>query len=197
MANSGLENSLDFSFFSSLLQLISKTGVLCTKDYLKMEQNMKEKQFTSLIEEYKRVIYKICYMYATDGDNFKDLYQDVVINLWKGFEGYEGKGKPSSWIYRVGLNTCISFYRQQQRRGEHTSLDSLYGLEAEDSETTKRLKEMYRLIAGLDKFERAVILLWLDENSYEEIAEIVGVPRNTVASRLKRIKDKLTKQANS
>ena len=80
---------------------------------------------------------------------------------------------------------------------EHTSLDSLYGLEAEDSETTKRLKEMYRLIAGLDKFERAVILLWLDENSYEEIAEIVGVPRNTVASKLKRIKDKLTKQANS
>ena len=146
-----------------------------------MEQNTKEKQFTSLIEEYKRVIYKICYMYATDGDNFKDLYQDVVINLWKGFEGYEG----------------ISFYRQQQRRGEHTSLDSLYGLEAEDSETTRRLKEMYRLIAGLDKFERAVILLWLDENSYEEIAEIVGVPRNTVASRLKRIKDKLTKQANS
>ena len=145
-----------------------------------MEQNNKEKQFTSLIEEYKRVIYKICYMYATDGDNFKDLYQDVVINLWK-----------------VGLNTCISFYRQQQRRGEHTSLDSLYGLEAEDSETTKRLKEMYRLIAGLDKFERAVILLWLDENSYEEIAEIVGVPRNTVASKLKRIKDKLTKQANS
>ena len=109
-----------------------------------MEQNNKEKQFTSLIEEYKRVIYKICYMYATDGDNFKDLYQDVVINLWKGFEGYEGKGKPSSWIYRVGLNTCISFYRQQQRRGEHTSLDSLYGLEAEDSETTKRLKEMLR-----------------------------------------------------
>lgn len=53
-----------------------------------MEQNMKEKQFTFLIEEYKRVIYKICYMYATDGDNFKDLYQDVVINLWKGFEGY-------------------------------------------------------------------------------------------------------------
>ena len=162
-----------------------------------MEQNDKEKQFTSLIEEYKRVIYKICYMYATDGDNFKDLYQDVVINLWKGFEGYEGKGKPSSWIYRVGLNTCISFYRQQQRRGEHTSLDSIYCLEAEYSETTKRLKEMYRLIAGLDKFERAVILLWLDENSYEEIAEIVGVPRNTVASRLKRIKDKLTKQANS
>lgn len=73
-----------------------------------MEQNNKEKQFTSLIEEYKRVIYKICYMYATDGDNFKDLYQDVVINLWKGFEGYEGKGKLSSWIYRVGLNTCIS-----------------------------------------------------------------------------------------
>lgn len=161
-----------------------------------MEHNQKEKQFTSLVMEYKRVIYKICYMYATDGDNFKDLYQEVVINLWRGYDGYAGKGKLSSWIYRVGLNTCISFYRQQQHHGERTSLDVLYGLEAENDETTKRLKEMYRLIAGLDKFERAVILLWLDENSYEEIAEIVGVPRNTVATRLKRIKDKLTRQAN-
>ncbi|WP_291528052.1 RNA polymerase sigma factor [Bacteroides sp. UBA939] len=162
-----------------------------------MKQNDNEKQFISFIEEYKRLICKICYMYATDGDNFKDLYQEVVINLWRGFDTYEGRGKLSSWIYRVGLNTCISFYRQQQRRGEHTSLDALYGLEAENDETTIRLKEMYRLIAGLNKFERAIILLWLDENSYEEIAEIVGVPRNTVASRLKRIKDKLTKQANS
>lgn len=162
-----------------------------------MEQNEKEQRFITLVQEYQRVIYKICYMYATDGDNFKDLYQEVVINLWRGFDNYAGRGKPSSWIYRVGLNTCISFYRQQQRRGERTSLDMLYGLEAEDNETTRRLKEMYRLISGLDKFERAVILLWLDENSYEEIAEITGVPRNTIASRLKRIKDKLTKQANS
>lgn len=162
-----------------------------------MEQCDKEKQFISLIAEYKRVIYKICYMYATDGENFKDLYQEVVINLWKGFEKYEGKGKLSSWIYRVGLNTCISFYRQERRHGERTSLDTLYGLEAENDETTVRLKEMYRLIAGLSKFERAIILLWLDENSYEDIAEIVGIPRGTVASRLKRIKDKLTKLANS
>lgn len=119
------------------------SGVLCIKHYLEMEQKDKEKQFTALIEEYKRVICKICYMYATDGDNFKDLYQDVVINLWKGYDGYQGKGKPSSWIYRVGLNTCISFYRQQQRRGEHTSLDTLYGLEAEDDETVRQLREMY------------------------------------------------------
>ena len=66
-----------------------------------MEQNTKEKQFTSLIEEYKRVIYKICYMYATDGDNFKDLYQDVVINLWKGFEGYV---YPSTASSNAGAN---------------------------------------------------------------------------------------------
>ena len=177
------------------MQLIFKTGVIYTKDYLSriykktiwiMEQVAKEKQFMALIEEYKRVIYKICYMYATDGDNFKDLYQEIVINLWKGLDGYEGRGKNSSWIYRIGLNTCISFYRQQQRRGEQTSLDTLYGLEAEDNETTRELREMYRLIAGLSKFERAIILLWLDENSYEDIAEIVGIPRNTVASRLKR-----------
>lgn len=162
-----------------------------------MEHNDKEKQFTSLLQEYKRVIYKICYMYATDGEHFKDLYQEVVINLWRGYECYAGKGKLSTWIYRVGLNTCISFYRQQQRWGNHISLDALYGLEAENDETVNQLREMYRLIATLEKFDRAIILLWLDENSYEEIAEIVGIPRNTVASRLNRIKNRLTKQANN
>ena len=162
-----------------------------------MAQNDKEKRFLCLVEEYKRVIYKICYMYATGNDNFQDLYQEILINLWKGFEGYEGKGKLSSWIYRVGLNTCITFYRQQGKHEDHAPLDILSGQEADNREITKCLNEMYCLIARLDKFERALILLWLDEKSYDEISEIVGMPRNTVASRLKRIKEKLTKQSNS
>lgn len=162
-----------------------------------MEQQEKEQRFTALVEEYRRVIYKICYMYATDGEEFKDLYQEVVISLWRGFESYAGTGKLSSWIYRVGLNTCVSYYRRERSRGKRVSLDVLCGTEAEDGETVRRLHEMYRMIAGLDKLERAIILLWLDERPYDEIAEIIGMPRNTVATRLRRIKEKLTKQANS
>lgn len=161
-----------------------------------MEQPAKEQRFTALVREYRRVIYKICYMYATDGEEFKDLYQEVLICLWRGFDNYEGRGKPSSWIYRVGLNTCVSYYRRQRSRGERVSLDALCGTEAEDGETTRRLHEMYRMIAGLDKLERAIILLWLDERPYDEIAEIIGMPRNTIATRLRRIKEKLTQQAN-
>lgn len=88
-----------------------------------MEQQEKERRFTTLIEEYRRVIYKICYMYATDDEEFKDLYQEVVLHLWRGFDSYAGKGKLSSWIYRIGLNTCISYYRQKRSRGERVSLD--------------------------------------------------------------------------
>ena len=163
-----------------------------------MEQNTKEKQFTSLIEEYKRVIYKICYMYATDGDNFKDLYQDVVINLWKGFEGYEGKGKLSSWIYRVGLNTCISFFRKSNSRPVVVPITiDLESAFADEEEKTSQLRLLKRLINMLGKLERALILLWLEERSHQEIADILGISKNYVAVKLYRIKENLKNMSNS
>lgn len=155
----------------------------------------KEQEFVALVDGYKRVIYKICYMYADDDDHFKDLYQEVLINLWRGFEGYEGAGKLSSWVYRIGLNTCISYFRKYKKMGEGISLELIWGMQTETDDRSGQLKEMYRLINRLNKLEKAIILLWLDEKSYDEIAEITGLSRNNIATKLKRVKEKLATQA--
>lgn len=155
-----------------------------------------EQAFLALVKEYRRLIYKVCYLYATDEEHLKDLHQEVLINLWQGFQGFKGEAKISSWIYRVSLNTCISFYRKNSKMTDTMPLESLLGLTTEDDEKTVHLREMYRLISRLNRLEKAIILLWLDEHSYEEIAEITGLSRNNIASKLKRIKEKLNGLAN-
>ncbi|WP_455672222.1 RNA polymerase sigma factor [Phocaeicola sp.] len=160
------------------------------------EQTENEQAFLTLVKEYRRLIYKVCYLYATDEEHFKDLHQEVLINLWQGFKGFKGEAKLSSWIYRVSLNTCISFYRKHSKITDTMPLESLFGLMADENEKPVHLREMYRLISRLNRLEKAIILLWLDERSYEEIADITGLSRNNIASKLKRIKEKLNGLAN-
>lgn len=156
-----------------------------------------EQAFLALVNENRRLIYKVCYLYAADEEHFKDLHQEVLINLWQGFRSFKGEAKISSWIYRVSLNTCISFYRKHSKITDTMPLESLFGLMTdEEDEKTVHLREMYRLISRLNRLEKAIILLWLDERSYEEIADITGLSRNNIASKLKRIKEKLNGLAN-
>ena len=83
-----------------------------------MKAQQQEKEFIALVEEYKQVIYKVCYIYASDPENLNDLYQEVVINLWKAFPRFRGECKASTWVYRIGLNTCISFFRKSKSKPE-------------------------------------------------------------------------------
>ena len=157
-----------------------------------------ERQFDSIIEQNGSVIKRVCYMYANDSDHFKDLYQESLINIWQGLKNFRGDSKVSTWIYRTCLNTCITYFRKNGKYSEAESIDNLF-LEPEDdnSEHLSNLREMYLLISKLRKLDRAIILLWLDEKPYDEIAEITGLSRNNVASRLRRIKESLAKSANS
>ncbi len=151
----------------------------------------------AIVSDNRRLIYKVCYMYATDDDYLNDLYQEVLANIWQGIDSFRGESRQSTWIYRVALNTCVTFYR---RNSTHTtgrvSIDNVADIEDPDNSKTKMLKEMYRLIGDLPKMDKAIILLWLDEKSYEQIADITGLTRNTVATRLRRIKQKLVEQNN-
>lgn len=157
----------------------------------------REQAFLRLIEANRRLIYKVCYLYATDDEHLKDLYQEVLIHLWQGLPDYRGEAKPSSWIYRVSLNACISYYRKHRRMtGETAPLESLLQTMAAEEGRTEHLREMYRLISRLNRMEKALILLWLDEHSYDEIAEITGLTRSNVATKLRRIKEKLNELAN-
>lgn len=146
----------------------------------------------AVVADNRRIIYKVCYMYASDTEHFNDLYQEVLANVWQGLDSFRGEARGSTWIYRVAINTCVSNFRLTSR---HTSgrvgLDSLGDVAAPDDDHTDKLRQMYRLIAGLDRMEKALIMMWLDEKSYDEIADVTGLGRNTVATRLRRIKQKL------
>ena len=151
--------------------------------------------FEDIIKDYSLLITKVCYYFATDISELKDLRQDVLLNIWTGMDKFKNQSKASTWIYRVCFNTCITYHRKNKHRKKEVPLSSVLEVEDETFDMEK-YREMHRLIGRLGSDEKAIILMWLDENSYEEIAEVIGLKRNTVATRLKRIKDKLIKMAN-
>lgn len=151
-----------------------------------------------MLEKYKRVIYKVCYMYASDTAPLNDLYQETLLNLWRAYPSFRGDSQLATWIYRISLNTCISFLRKSKHQAEAITLP--VNLEVfdddDDGDKSSRLRELYQLIQALNPLERALILLWLEERSYDEIAQIIGISKNNVGVRLSRIKDKLKKMSN-
>lgn len=156
-----------------------------------------EKKFIALLTEYQQVIYKVCYVYVSESDTLNDLYQEVVINLWKAFPRFRGECKVSTWIYRISLNTCISFFRKSISRPSVVPINIDLEASLTDSEDkTSQLRELYRLINRLGRLERALLLLWLEERSYQEIADILGISKNNVAVKLNRIKEKLKTMSN-
>lgn len=148
--------------------------------------------FTSLLKENNGLIYKVCYLYAEDSEHLKDLYQEVTANLWAGLESFSGKSRLSTWIYRVAINTCVSFIRKNSRHSDSSRLDER-ALSVVDPgvERSQQLRQMYEMISLLGRLDKAIIMLWLDEYSYDEIASLTGLTRNNVASRIHRIKQRL------
>jgi RNA polymerase sigma-70 factor (ECF subfamily) len=163
-----------------------------------MDTKELEKDFLEMIAAQKRTIYKVCYIYAKDQDDLNDLFQETVLNLWKSFPRYRGDSKLTTWVYRIAMNTCITFLRRSNTRPQTVPMtaQAVASLEA-DEETSEQLKELYRLINQLGKLERALILLWLEERSYQEMADILGLSTANVAVKLNRIKEKLKKMSNS
>lgn len=160
-------------------------------------RNFTEQEFLSVIKEYERVIYKVCYLYATPNAPLNDLYQEVVLNIWKAFAKFRGESKISTWIYRIALNTCISFFRKEKKIPEIITLTyEVNGMIDEQDEMQVMLKELHTLISRLGQLDKSIILLYLEEKQYEEISEITGLTVTNVATKLSRIKDKLRKMNN-
>lgn len=153
-----------------------------------------EQEFLSVIKTYERIIYKVCYMYVTPNAPLNDLYQEVVLNIWKSFEKFRGESKISTWIYRIALNTCISFLRKEKNVPEIVVLtQEETGIVDEQDELQAMLKELYGLINQLGQLDKSLILLYLEDKSYDEISEITGLTVTNVATKLSRIKEKLKK----
>lgn len=171
-----------------------------SKDQMKQNAADKERSFLAVTDQYKEVIAKVCYLYSNAYASFEDLYQEVLINLWQGLESYRGDAKISTWIYRTAINTCITWHRRNARYGKRDTdrLDDML-LEPADTDAgasaMEDYRELYRLISMLGPVDKALVTLWLDEKSYEEIAGITGLSQSNVAVRLHRAKERLTKLA--
>ena len=153
--------------------------------------NSLEVDFTKIVREHKGTIYTVCYMVSKDEDEVADLFQDILVNLWKGFENFRGESSVRTWIYRVSLNTCISADRKKKRKGETVPLDMSINLFDDSAEDIRQVRMLQNRISRLGPFDRAIVLLWLENLSYDEIGAIVGISAKNVSVRLFRIKEQL------
>ena len=154
-----------------------------------------EKQFAQTVAEHKSTIYTVCYMFSKDVDEVNDLFQEVLVNLWKGFEGFQHRSDIKSSLYRVSLNTCISLERKKKRSPvERLNMD--INLFEDRDEDTRQVDRLHQRISKLQPFDRAIVLLWLENLSYEEIGLIVGISAKNVSVRLYRIKEQLKNMSN-
>ena len=153
-----------------------------------------EKEFAALVKEQKSTIYSICYMFSKDKDEIDDLFQETLIHLWQGFEKFRNESKIETWVYRVTMNTCISMDRKEKRRGERIQLAVDIDLFDENDKDMEQVQMLYKRIQKLGLFDRAIIMLWLENLSYDEIGEIVGISAKNVSVRLVRIREQLKKQ---
>ena len=148
-----------------------------------------QKEFAQIVKENKSTIYTVCYMFSGDSEEVDDLLQEVLVNLWKGFDSFMGHSNIRTWIYRIALNTCISLNRKKKLKTIPLSMD--VNLFEDSDEDTKQIKLLHDRINKLGPFDKAIVLLWLENISYDEIGAIVGISTQNVASRLFRIKEKL------
>ena len=157
-----------------------------------MKEN--EKLFTSMVEEQKQTIYMICYLFSKNPTEVEELYQDVLINLWKGFSAFEGRSSVRTWVWRVSLNTCITWQRKSRKK--RLPLELSVDLYNDTDSDTRQIKMLHNRISQLGPFDRAIVLLWLENMTYEEIGEIVGISAKNVSVRLFRIKEQLRQMSN-
>jgi RNA polymerase sigma-70 factor (ECF subfamily) len=135
-------------------------------------------------------------MFSKDEEEVADLFQDILVNLWKGFAKFRGDSSIRTWVYRVSLNTCISAERKKKRKAETIPLTMDINLFEDSDEDTRQVRMLRDRISRLGPFDRAIVLLWLENLSYDEIGAIVGITAKNVSVRLVRIREQLKNMSN-
>ena len=158
-----------------------------------------ENKFLSDFESNQNIVHKVCRIYTSDKDAHNDLFQEIVIQLWKNYSKFRGDAKFSTWMYRVALNTAISLYRKSTRKIKTQDIsDFTYRIEAIDYDDTVevQLKALYTAIRSLNDIDKALIFLYLEDKPYKEIAETLGITEVNARVKMIRAKDKLKKILN-
>jgi len=152
--------------------------------------------YTSSILPYAAIIIKMCRAYTNSQEDFEDYYQEVCLQIWRSKDNFKEQSEWSTWVYRLSLNVCLTLLKKKKKNGQHFASDYLPPELTEDSPVfeDESLNRLYDAIRQLSEIDRGVIMLYLEEKSYQEIAEITGTSTNNIGVRIKRIKERLKKK---
>jgi len=158
-----------------------------------------EHTFVAKLEENQNIVHKICRLYTNDQDSHNDLFQEITIQLWKAYPKFRGDSKFSTWMYRVALNTAITLYRKRKRQLKTQDFEGVsfkMTAEAYDETVEEQLKLMYNAVKSLNDVDKALVFLYLEDKSYRDIAETLGISEVNARVKMSRVKDKLRKVLN-
>lgn len=140
------------------------------------------------------MVYKICRLYGNSDEDRQDLFQEIIIQLWKAYPKYRGDAQFGTWLYRIGLNVAITQYRKQKNKIYATDIETL-NIELPDAtintEEEENFQKMYAAIEKLNDIEKAIVMLYLEDKSYDEMEDILGISNGTLRVKMNRIKEKL------
>lgn len=154
----------------------------------------KEKEFTQLIQQNQGIIYKICRLYTNNSEDSEDLFQEIVLQLWKSYNTFKGDSKFSTWMYRVALNTAITLFKKsiKQVQTHEIELQHLRFVDTnENEETEQQIQQLYEAIKKLSEIERALIMLYFEDLPYKDISEALGITEVNARVKMNRAKQKL------
>ena len=157
--------------------------------------NDNQSEFLELINTHQGIIRKICFIYCNSEEDREDFSQEIILQLWKSFDSFKGDSAFSTWMYRVSLNTALSSMKLYQQRNEKEGI-ALQNMQLkidEKQDISEDTKLLYIAIKKLESIEKSIVLLWLEEKSYKDISEILGITEKNVSVKLVRIKKKMSK----
>lgn len=151
-----------------------------------------EQEFITLLNQHQKIVHKVCNLYMDRHSDREDLFQEITLQAWKAYGSFRGDAKFSTWLYRVALNTAITFFRKEKKQPPVFSTDMVPEREDDPAdETEAQVRAMYEAIGELSKIDKAIVMLYLEDYSYIEIGEMMGITPNNVAVKMNRIKTRL------
>ena len=159
-----------------------------------MQKQEAEKEFERLVQEHELLLRKICRIYAYTNADRQDLFQEIVIHLWKAYPNFKGNSKLSTWLYRVAINTAISGLRKKKdfiQNYKPADIPEPANEHCGEYDEEEKLKQLYRAIEQLNAVEKAIVMLYMEDHSYEEMEEIIGLSQGNLRVKMNRIKEKL------
>ncbi len=152
-----------------------------------------EEQFAQLVREHKSSIYTVCYMFSHDEEEVNDLFQETLINMWKGIDSFRDESKISTWIYRVALNTCLLQERKKKKEVKRVPLTMNVNFFQDADSNSTQVRQLHQRIGRLGLVDRALVMMWLEGMSYDEIGAVMGITPKNVGVKLFRIKEQMKK----